>query len=210
MNRHPANRPFPMIRTAAAAGLAAPVLFGTVLVALTIVENHFLRTLGWDPLRAPTLDWPSGLALGPYGAIMTTVFIATGLLTVVFGLGLRRALHALPGGVWGGNLLAVAGIGLVGLASPTDPTLSTLPATLHGHIHDLAYIWLGLTLFPGMIQCGRAFKADPRWRNLACYTWITAGLALPAFGVKGAAVYLYLAVVMTWAEIIAWRLWQQG
>jgi hypothetical protein len=210
MKTYPTNRTFPAIRTAAAAGLAAPILFGTVLTVLTIVETRFLRTLGWDPLRAPTLDWPSGVPLGPYGAIMTGAFIATGLLTVVFGLGLRRALRALPGGDWGGMLLAAAGIGLMGLASPTDPTLSHLPATLHGRIHDLAYIWLGLTLFPGMIQCGRAFQADPRWRDLARYTWITAGLALPAFGLKGVAVYLYLAAVMTWAEIIAWRLWRQG
>jgi hypothetical protein len=107
-------------------------------------------------------------------------------------------------------LIAAAGIGLLGLASPTDPTLSTLPATLHGRIHDLSYIWLGLALFPGMVLCGRAFRADPRWRGLARYTWITAGLALPAFGLKGVAVYLYLAVVMAWAEIIAWRLWKQA
>jgi len=188
--------------------MAAPLLFGGALVILTLVENHFLRTLGWDPLAAPTLDWPSGLALGPYGGIMTAVFITTGLLTGLFGLGLRQVLLALPGGHWGGTLIAAAGIGLLGLASPTDPTLSTLPATLHGRIHDLSYIWLGLALFPGMILCGRAFRAGPRWRYLAITTWVTAGLALPAFALKGIAVYLYLAAVMVWSEMVAWRLWK--
>ena len=190
--------------------MAAPVLFGGALVILTLVEYHFLRTLGWDPLTAPTLDWPSGLALGPYGGIMTAEFIANGLLTGLFGLGLRQALRVLPGGHWGGTLIAAAGLGLLGLASPTDPTLSTLPATLHGRIHDLSYIWLGLNLFPGMILCGRAFRAGSRWRDLAIATWVTAGLALPAFALKGAAVYMYLAAVMAWAEIIAWRLWKQS
>jgi len=73
-------------RVASAAGMAAPLLFGGALVVLTLVENHFLRSLGWDPLQAPTLDWPSGLALGPYGSLMTAVFITTGLLTGLFGL----------------------------------------------------------------------------------------------------------------------------
>ncbi len=205
----PSDHPSRLIRTGAAAGMAAPLLFGGALVILTLVENLFLRTLGWDPLAAPTLDWPSGLSLGPYGGFMTAVFITTGLLTGFFGLGLRQALLALPGGRWGGAFIAAAGIGLLGLASPTDPTLSTLPATLHGRIHDLSYVLLGLTLFPGMILCGRAFRAGSRWRDLATTTWVTAGLALPAFALKGIAVYLYLAAVMVWAEMVAWRLWKQ-
>jgi hypothetical protein len=197
-------------RIAAAAGMAAPLLFGVTLLGLTLAENQFLRTLGWDALKAPTLDWPSGLALGPLGSLMTLAFLATGLLTGLFGLGLRWVLQALPGGRWGGTLITAAGFAMLGLASPADPTLSPLPATLPGRIHDLSYVLLGLALFPGMILCGRAFQARPVWRDLAAYTWITAGLALPAFALKGIAVYLYLAAVMAWGEVTAWRLWHQG
>ncbi len=202
------KQPFWLSRLFASAGMAAPPLFGGTLLVLTLVEERFLRSLGWDPLHAPTLDWPSGLALGPQGWIMTLVFIATGLLIGLFGWGLRRALQALPGGRWAGSLIAAGGIAMVGLASPADPTLTTLQATLPGRIHDLSYILLGLTLFPGLFLCGRAFQSDPYWRGLPFYTWGTAGLALPAFALKGIAVYLYLAAVMAWGEIVAWRLWK--
>ena len=62
-----------MIKLAARAGIIGPILFGIVLLALTILEYEFLLSLGWRPLQP--LDWPSGLALGPYGWIMTLTFL---------------------------------------------------------------------------------------------------------------------------------------
>ena len=53
-----------MIKLAARAGLIGPFLFGGVVTTLTILKYDFLRSLGWDPIYAPTFDWPSGLALG--------------------------------------------------------------------------------------------------------------------------------------------------
>ena len=51
--------------------LIGPLLFALVVVTLTLLQYDFLRGLGWDPINAPTFDWPSGLALGPYGIVMT-------------------------------------------------------------------------------------------------------------------------------------------
>ena len=64
--------------------LLGPILFAVVLVALTLVKYEFLRGLGWHPINDPTFDWPSGLALGKYGWIMTATFIASGLLMTLF------------------------------------------------------------------------------------------------------------------------------
>jgi len=79
-------------RLAALAGMIGPLLFGSVLLVLTVVEYDFMRTLGWEPLSVATVVWPSGLALGPYGYVMTAAFLVNGLLVVVFALGLGQTL----------------------------------------------------------------------------------------------------------------------
>jgi len=81
-----------MTKVAALAGTIGPVLFGGVLLILTLVEYDFRRTLGWEPLGASNTDWPSGLALGPYGFVITAAFLTNGLCVVFFALGLLRTL----------------------------------------------------------------------------------------------------------------------
>ena len=74
--------------------LLGPILFAVVLSTLTIIKYDFLISLGWDPIRAPTFDWPSGLALGKYGFVMTATFIISGLLMFVFALRLKADLKS--------------------------------------------------------------------------------------------------------------------
>ena len=198
------------VRIGAIAGIVGAPLFGGVLVGLTIAEYDFMRGLGWSPLLAPTFDWPSGLALGPLGWIMTGTFILTGLLVALFGFGLRRALKSSRSGRVAGALLLVAGAALACLASPTDPTLRSTPATLHGMIHDLSYVVLGLSLFPAMLALGLAFRKIANWRGLARWTYLTAALVLPCFALKGIAIYLLLAAALVWFEAVAWRLHKAG
>lgn len=66
------------IHVAALAGMAGPLLLGGTIAALTWLQRDFMRGLGWNPISAPTLDWPSGLALGPYGNVMEAAFIGSG------------------------------------------------------------------------------------------------------------------------------------
>ncbi len=73
-----------MQKIGATAGIIAPLVLGTAIAALTIVEFPFMRSLGWDPLRRPTFDWPSGLALSPAGWIMTLTFLVCGPLFSMF------------------------------------------------------------------------------------------------------------------------------
>jgi hypothetical protein len=196
-----------MKRVALIGGLLGPVLFAGMVTWLTIMEYDFLRTLGWDGLRRPTVDWPSGLALGPYGGWMIATFLVCGLLLALFGLGLRQALK--PGFFTkaGTSLLTLAGLAMMGEVFLTDPSLlNPRPRTWHGILHDAFFVLLGLSLMPGMLALGRAFQKDPHWRGLALYTWATAALALPTFFIKGIAFYVFLAAVLMWSEVIALRL----
>jgi len=195
-----------MIKLAAQAGIIGPLLFGVVVATLTILKYDFLLSLGWDPIRAPTFDWPSGLALGAYGWIMTLTFITSGLLLTVFASGLRLNLPRSRVALNTTFILSLAGIALACLAFTTDPTIRSTPATWHGQLHDLAFVLLGITLMPAMILLGFGFRQSADWRSLSNYTWGTAFLAVPTFSLKGAAFYIFLVAVLVWMEVVASRL----
>jgi hypothetical protein len=192
------------IRLAAYAGIIGPVLLGSVITILTIVERDFMTSIGWT-LRVP-LDWPSGLALGPYGWIMTLTFAVSGILIIIFAAGLR---FSLPSGrlaaisIW---LLVLAGVGMIGLISPTDKTMDRPLRTWHGILHDSSFVVIGLTLMPAMTLLGFVFRKDERWKDLAVYTWITVALAIPTFWIKFFAFYFFLLAILTWCEVMAFRL----
>lgn len=196
----------PIAKLAGISSLIAAPLFATILILLTFAESDFMRTLGWDPLRAPSFDWPSGLSLGPFGSWMTAAFLVGGGATVFFAQGLRRALNDRLGP----GLLSLAGVGLAGLAFATDPTRRATAATWHGRLHDLSFVVLSLTLIPAMVLLGRAFRRLPAWRGLALYTWASAALAVPAIVLRGATFYLFLLAVLAWYEVVAWRLTTTG
>lgn len=197
------------IKLAARAGMIGPFLFGIILTTLTILKYDFLLSLGWHPLRAPTFDWPSGLALGDYGWIMTTTFILSGLMMALFASGLRLSLPLVRPASVGTLLLTLAGISITGIAFTTDPTIRSTPATWHGRLHDMSFVLLGLTLPSAMILLGYAFRIDEYWNNLSYYTWITVALALPTFWLKGVAFYVFMLAVLIWCEVIAFRLSKQ-
>jgi hypothetical protein len=187
------------------AGTIGPLLFGSVLLALTIVEYDFMRSLGWEVFSLTNTDWPSGLALGPYGYVMTAAFLVNGLMVVLFAIGLVQTLPATTTSRAATSLLLLAGLAMIGLASTTDPTIRTTPATLHGRIHDLSFAAVGLTLFPSMLLFGWVFRQLPGWRSLSTYTWLTVALAVPTFALKGATFYAFLVAVLVWAATVALR-----
>jgi len=195
-----------MIKLAARAGILGPLLFGGVVTTLTILKYDFLLSLGWHPLSAPTFDWPSGLALGKYGWIMTATFILSGCMLTFFASGLRLNLPRSRISLIATFVLSLAGLALASLAFTTDPTIRSTPATWHGQLHDLAFVLLGITLMSAMILLGFAFRHTVYWRSLSNYTWGTALLAVPTFSLKGAAFYVFLLAVLVWSEVISIRL----
>jgi hypothetical protein len=196
-----------MRKLGAVAGIAGPLLFGSVLTTLTLVQYPFMRSLGWDPIMHPTFDWPSGLALGPIGWIMTATFIVCGTLLSLFAWGLRAELRDLPGQI-GTILMTWAGVAMMGLAFSTDRAIAPMPITWHGRLHDMAFMSLGLLLIPAMILLAVSFHSHGTWKTLSIFTWITFVLAMPTFAIKGLVFYAFLAVMLIWNVLAAIRLWK--
>lgn len=186
--------------------LLGPIIFTIVLITLTFVQYDFMRGLGWHPINDPTFDWPSGLALGPYGIVMTATFIISGLLIAILAIRLKADLKPVPTSQAGSALLALSGLALATLAFTTDPTIRETPATWHGRLHDLSFILLGLALFPSMIVLGFSFHQNESWKRFSLYTWLTVAFAIPAFILKGAAFYVFLFAILFWMETLAWKL----
>lgn len=191
-----------LLRLVALIGMAGPSTFGALLIALTLTEYDFMRSLGWSPLVV--IDWPSGLALGPYGGWMSAGFVGGGLALMLFALGLRRLL---PNSITYGFFF-ITGIGMLLLVAPTDPTFRSTPATWHGILHDSAYALLGLGFAPGMVALARQLGRLPEWQRDARLTWGALALILPAFALKGIGMYLFLFITLTWYTLIAARIWQ--
>jgi hypothetical protein len=190
-----------LIRLAALAGMIGPILFAGVVTGLTIAEADFMRTLGWDPL-GPVIDWPSGLAMGPYGWLMTITFFVCGAMMSFFAYGLKLALQDRLAT----TLLILAGFAMMGLVFTSQPTIGRTSYNWHGFLHDAFFVVLGATLMPGMLLLGGVFQKHEHWQNLALYTWGTLALVIPTFWLKGVAFYLFLLAILLWSEVVAFRL----
>ncbi len=187
--------------------MIAPLLLGVVLIILTLLQYPFMRSLGWDPWFRPTFDWPSGLALGPLGWIMTATFVLVGAMLSIFAWALRTELPDLSGQV-STILLTWAGVAVMGLAFTTDRAISPSPVTWHGGLHDLSFMALGLMLIPGMALCGMSFRKSEAWKKLAWFTWFTSVLAIPTFTFKGMVFYAFLLAMLSWNVVVAFHLWE--
>jgi hypothetical protein len=190
-----------LIRLAALAGIIGPAVFAVIVTSLTFAEANFMRSIGWNPF-GNVLDWPSGLALGPYGWLMTINFFLCGAMMAFFAYGLKLALQEKIAT----TLLMLAGFAMMGLIFTTDPTIRSYPKTWHGILHDSFFAVLGVMLMAGMLLLGRVFQKHEYWKNLSIYTWATLILVVPTFWLKGIAFYIFLAAILIWSEVVAFRL----
>ena len=192
---------------AAVAGTIGPVLFGSVLLALSVLEYDFMLRIGWHPVKNPAGAWPSGLALGPYGLAQVANFVVSGLLLSFFSLGLHLGTKDGHGPPLGPAFLFVAGIAMMLMGLETDPIRRIGPRSLHGLIHDAAFVIFVLTFLTALFSLWRRFEADSRWRNLARYTLATGTLAVLLLLLPGVAYYLFIFMLLAWIEVTAIRLW---
>lgn len=195
-----------MVRGAAVAGMVGPMLFASVVVVLTMVQYDFMIQTGWRPIADPAGAWPSGLALGPYGWAQSLNFAVSGLALIFFALGLHRGIAG--GSRIGSTLLLVSGFAMALLAFETDPITRTGSRTLHGWVHDLAFILFVVSLTPSFLFLWRCMEKDPLWRSYGQYTLITGFLATPLLLLPGPTYYLSLVLILTWLELLAIRLWR--
>ena len=196
-----------MGKVGAFAGMVGPIIFGAILVVLTVVQYDFMVEIGWRPLGDPAGAWPSGLALGSYGWIQVLNFVVSGLLLMLLAVGLHTGVDG-RGARVGPVLLLIAGAAMALMGFETDPIFREGPRTLHGWIHDLAFALFVLALLPSLFFLWRRFRKDAPWRNHARYTLVTGVIAALLISLPGVTYYLFVVVVLVWMEATAIRLWR--
>lgn len=172
------------------AGLAAGPLF--LGVGLT---HAFLRD-GFDLERHAL----SQLALGSWGFVQIATFLLTGALVIAAARGLRPALGAGPGAVWGPRLLAGFGVGMliagVFIADPANAFPVGTPegpgqVSWHGALHGLGFMIAMTSWAAACVVLARASAArGDRTQAGACVLALVAVLAVAvvpwigSFGVR--------------------------
>jgi hypothetical protein len=198
-----------IITLAGIAGTIGPVLFGGVLLALSVLEYDFMLGIGWQPVSDPAGAWPSGLALGPYGAAQIANFMISGFLLCLFALGLHLRIatsHASTSP--GPALLFVAGIAMALMGFRTDPIERVGPRSFYGLIHDSAFVVFVLAFLVALFSLWLTLRVDARRRLYARYTLATAILAVLLLILPGVAYYLFLVVLLAWVAVTAISLWR--
>ncbi|WP_440065738.1 DUF998 domain-containing protein [Streptosporangium sp. OZ121] len=144
----------------------------------------------YDPMRHPV----SSLALGPSGWAQVANFVVTGLLMLVFAVGLRRGLSASGRhSTWGPLLIGLYAIGLIGAGVfPTDPVSGYPPGspaqgehTWQGRLHDLPFsllVFAALTAACFVFARRFAGWGEPGW---AVYSGISGLVFIGTFVVAG-------------------------
>jgi hypothetical protein len=196
-------------RSAALAGMIGAAVFAVVVIFLTLAQYGYMVRLGWKPLGASDVPWPSALALGPLGWLQVLNFAFFGFTLILFALGLHRGVVSSGRLSWAGPaLLVAAGVALMLAAFETDPHLMQGPQTWHGTIHLLAFLLLVLSFLLSLFFWWRRLNRDPLWRGYAGYTLITAVLyvvLLVTWAWQWGS-YLFIANVLVWVELISIRL----
>jgi hypothetical membrane protein len=152
-------------RTAARAGIIGPLLFGTAVVVQGAVVPEYSH------VRLPI----SALAAWPTGWIQDLSFYLFGALTVVFAIGLHRAVRPTRHGGIGFALLVMSGIGLIMSGAFSWKMVDGLPRETAPHILAAVIVFAGTGL--ALMTFSRRLLADSYWRDLATYT-LGSGIAV--------------------------------
>jgi hypothetical membrane protein len=148
-----------------------------LFVLASIIAGRF--HIDYNPVRHPL----SSLALGEYGWLQVANFILLGLLTLGFAIGLRRALRPSKDSFWGGLVMGVVAIGLVGTGIfitdpeygyPVNVPLILAPVTLPGYLHELfsLIIFLGLPVACFILRHRFQVIHEPGWARYSGFTGI--------------------------------------
>jgi hypothetical protein len=147
--------------------LACGAIAGPLFVVVALLEGA--TRAAYSPLRHPI----SALALGELGWTQRANFLVTGLLTLAFGFGVRRALRGRGGSRWGPRLIGAIGIGLLGAGVFATAPLNGYPPgtpdlpierSMAGVLHDLFSTLVFLGFPAACLVLGRRFSA---WGNRA-------------------------------------------
>ena len=174
------------------AGIAGPVVF-----TAGFVGQELSRMDEYSPIAEPI----SALEAGPNGWLQQVNFVAFGVLTIAFALGLHRGVRPTPRGFAGPALLAVSGVGaLLAAALPLREDAAGVTYDPGGHFAAGA-MFFGTSAF-GLVLLSRRLAGDPRWRRLAGYTLGAGIAAVVGFVVMGVFVIPDDAPLNDWAGLL--------
>jgi hypothetical protein len=160
----------------------------------TYVVVSLAQALTRDGFDLTSHPW-SVLANGSYGWIQVTNLLVTGLMVILFAVGLRRALASGPGALWAPRLLAVYGLGLAAAgvfrADPTDGFPVGSPpgpgvVSWHGMLH-MAFAGVGFAcLTAACLVLARRYASERRtgwaWFSRVVGVAFLTGFAMLASG----------------------------
>ena len=178
------------LRIAGWAGIAGPVLFTIVFLALETVRRDF------DPVRLVV----SALEAGAYGWVQQVSFAVFGVLTIVFAVGIHQGLRKTRWGIAGPVLFGVSGV--AALAAAAFPLrLDAAGGVFDPGGHSLAGFTFFLASALALVLLSRRVAVDPAWSGLAGWT-LAAGIAcLAGFVVMGTLVIPDDAPLHDWAGL---------
>jgi len=145
--------------------------FATVAIAcfaycvLALLLLHLLR-----PDISPATSEISDYAFGPYGWVMTTVFIVWGIGLLALSLGLLRSGPRSVAAWIGSGLLSIAFVG--GLIAAIFPS---------GGVHVLNFFVGNGSLFLSFVLLSVSFFSDSRWRSYRITAVTLLALVIVAF-----------------------------
>jgi hypothetical protein len=187
--------------------LAYGVIAGPIYILVSLVQA--LTRDGFDPAKHA---W-SLLSNGDLGWIQISNLVVTGLMTVAFAVGLRRALRPGRGGTWAPRLVGAYGVSLVGAGVfRADPALGFPPETpeaaaavsWHGILHFVCAGIGFVCLVAACLVVARRFAAEGR-RGWAGFSRATGVLFLAGFvAVASGAGSAWTNLAFTATIVLAW------
>jgi hypothetical protein len=188
------------------AGTTVSPLIAIVLVAVTLSERDFLKMSRWSAVHRSSMEWPSLLALGRYGAAVLATFALAGLLVIVFAAALC-CVAVSTGERAAGLIIVVAGIALALEAFPADDP-GVAHESWHAHIHNAVYPLIPTGLVAAafaLAVLGRNQTRRPLQRasRLALPIFVFA-IVMTLFGsIAQLGRYFLFGAALAWLEAIA-------
>jgi hypothetical membrane protein len=181
----------PLMRWAAMAGIAAPILF-----TLGFLAQEQLNRGEYDPIS----EVVSALEAGDQGWIQQANFVALGVLTMVFAVGLHRGLAPSRAGIAGPVALFISGVANV-LAALFPLREDAAGVTYDPGGHQIAGTIFFASSAVALIALSRRCAADPRWRSISGWVLAAGVLAAVSFPLMGALVIPDDAPLHDWAGL---------
>lgn len=160
-----------------AINLGAGIAAGPLFIGLGLVQA-FTRD-GFDLGRHPL----SLLSLGDFGWIQIANFVATGVLLLLYAVGIRKELHTGPASTWGPRLVGAQGIGVImagvfvtdaGAGFPAGaPAGAPEQISWHGILHEVGFTVALVSWFSACFVLRRRFAASGQ------RAWARACIAAP-------------------------------